>query len=170
MSKKPIVAVVLGSASDVEVMQPCLETLRELEVPHELRILSAHRTPDACADFARTAVDRGIQVLIAAAGMAAHLPGVLAASTPVPVIGVPLKSPLGGHEALYSIVQMPGGVPVACVAVGRAGPVNAALLAVQILGVADPACRRRFLARKEKLKEQNLAKDREMREAHSWNP
>jgi len=170
MTTKPLVAVVLGSANDVEAMRPCLDKLKEMNVPHEMRVLSAHRTPDACAAFARAAADSGLRVLIAAAGMAAHLPGVLAASTPLPVIGVPLKSPLGGHEALYSIVQMPGGVPVACVAVGKAGPVNAALLAVQILGVADPAFRERFVKMKEELREQGLAKDREIREAHSWTP
>ena len=170
MNENPLVAVVLGSANDLEAMQPCLEKLREMGVSHEMRVLSAHRTPDACADFARGAADRGLKVLIAAAGMAAHLPGVLAASTPLPVIGVPLKSPLGGHEALYSIVQMPGGVPVACVAVGKAGPVNAALLAVQILGVADDGFRKKYVAFKESLRDQGLARDREFREAHSWTP
>jgi len=170
VNTKPLVAVVLGSVNDVEAMKPCLEKLKEMEVPHVMRILSAHRTPDACSEFARTAAAEGLQVLIAAAGMAAHLPGVLAAFTPLPVIGVPLKSPLAGLESLYSIVQMPGGVPVACVAVGKAGPVNAALLATQILGVAEPGYRKRVLDMKEALKEKGLASDRKARESHSWTP
>ena len=168
MSSQPLVAVVLGSANDVETMKPCLERLRALGVPHEMRVLSAHRTPDAAAAFARGAADAGFGVLIAAAGMAAHLPGVLAASTPLPVIGVPLPSPLGGEEALLSIVQMPGGVPVACVAVGKAGPVNAAILAAQILGVADPTFRERIVSMKQELAREGLAKDAEIREKHRW--
>lgn len=170
MTENPLVAVVLGSANDVEAMQPCLEQLRALEVAYEMRVLSAHRTPDACAEFAKTAANRGIRVLIAAAGMAAHLPGVLAASTPLPVIGIPLMSPLGGVEALHSIVQMPGGVPVACVAMGKAGPVNAALLAAQILGVADGEFRARIVRHKEALRDKGLAADAEVRERHSWHP
>ena len=170
MSDHPLVAVVLGSANDVEAMQPCLEQLRKLEVPHEMRVLSAHRTPDAAAEFAKTAEARGIRVVIAAAGMAAHLPGVLAALTPLPVIGIPLGGPLGGVEALHSIVQMPGGVPVACVAVGKAGPVNAALLAVQMLGVGDASFRERIVRHKEALRDKGLANDAAVREQHSWQP
>ncbi|MBN2490366.1 MAG: 5-(carboxyamino)imidazole ribonucleotide mutase [Planctomycetes bacterium] len=170
MSSPPLVAVVLGSANDIETIEPCLEQLRALAVPYEVRVLSAHRTPDAAAAFARGAADAGLRVLIGAAGMAAHLAGTLAASTPLPVIGVPLPSPLGGAEALLSTVQMPGGVPVACVAVGKAGPVNAAILAAQILGVGDPAFRERIRALKEELARDGLARDREMREKHRWAP
>ncbi len=170
MSQKPLVAVVLGSVNDVEAMEPCLEKLKAMEVPHELRILSAHRTPEACAGFAREAAGEGFKVLIAAAGMSAALPGALAAHTVLPVIGVPLKSPLAGLEALYSIVQMPGGVPVACVAVGKAGPVNAALLATQILGVGDPVFQDAYQKMRNQLREKGLAADQKFKESHSWTP
>jgi 5-(carboxyamino)imidazole ribonucleotide mutase len=131
------VAVVMGSASDLPVMEAAVEALREFSVPVEVRVLSAHRTPDDALDFARGAANRGIQVVIAAAGGAAHLAGVLAAATPLPVIGVPIAvGDLGGIDSLLAMVQMPKGVPVATVAVN--GARNAALLAVRMLALGDP--------------------------------
>src|SRR3981081_923501 len=132
-----LVGIALGSASDLATLQPAAEILERFGVPHELRVLSAHRTPDAMAAYAQSAVARGLKVLIAGAGGAAHLPGMLAASTPLPVIGVPVAAAtLNGLDALLSIVQMPRGVPVATVAIG--GGANAGLLAVQILATSDP--------------------------------
>ena len=132
----PLVAIVMGSKSDTEVMKPTSEILSGLGIEHEVKIISAHRTPEKARQFGLTARERGIEVIIAAAGAAAHLPGVLASWTTLPVIGVPLSgSALQGVDALYSIVQMPGGIPVACVAVGSAGAKNAAYLAAQILGL-----------------------------------
>jgi 5-(carboxyamino)imidazole ribonucleotide mutase len=131
-----LVGVVMGSKTDEALMQPAMDMLRELGIPHEVSIISAHRKPDKARDYARGARERGIEVIIAGAGGAAHLPGVVASWTTIPVIGVPLPtSDLKGIDALLSIVQMPGGVPVACVAVGSAGAKNAALLASQILGL-----------------------------------
>lgn len=132
----PLVAVVMGSKSDLEVMQPALDILKSLGIDSEVAIISAHRTPDKARDYARGAREKGIEVIIAAAGGAAHLPGVIASWTTLPVIGVPLaSSELKGTDALYSIVQMPGGVPVACVAVGSWGAKNSAYLAAEILGL-----------------------------------
>jgi phosphoribosylaminoimidazole carboxylase PurE protein len=133
------VAVVMGSDSDMEVMQACIEQLRWFGVEPAVRIISAHRTPDIAADFAEAAAKSGVKVIIAGAGMAAHLAGALAARTPLPVIGVPLASAAGlqGVDALLSTVQMPPGVPVAAMAIGRAGAKNAAVLAVQILALTD---------------------------------
>lgn len=132
----PLVAVVMGSKSDAEAIQPMLETLKQMEIDYEVNVLSAHRTPEKVRGFAQEARERGIQVIIAAAGGAAHLPGVIASWTTLPVIGVPLaSSDLKGVDALYSIVQMPAGIPVACVAVGSAGVKNAAYLAAEILGI-----------------------------------
>jgi len=135
-SPRPLVGIVLGSASDLEVMRPCAETLRELGVPCEMRIASAHRTPDLVAHYATTAGERGLKVIIAGAGAAAALPGSLAAHTHLPVIGVPIDAtPLRGVDALYSMVQMPAGVPVATVSIN--GARNAAVLAARILGLTD---------------------------------
>ena len=132
----PLVGVVIGSKSDAEVMQSALDTLKMLGIEHEVNVISAHRTPDKAREYAQTARGRGIEVIIAAAGMAAHLPGVLASWTTLPVIGVPMASgELKGVDALYSIVQMPGGIPVACMAIGSAGAKNAAFLAAEILGL-----------------------------------
>lgn len=134
------VAVLMGSKSDVDLMLPASELLQKLDIDHEMRILSAHRTPEQTVQFARTARGRGLQVIICAAGGAAHLAGVIAAHTSLPVIGVPLAgSPLAGQDALLATVQMPRGVPVATVAID--GSYNAALLAAQILGVADERVR-----------------------------
>jgi phosphoribosylaminoimidazole carboxylase PurE protein len=141
--KTPSVAVILGSDSDLGVMQSCVEQLREFGVQTTMRILSAHRTPQAAAEFAQNAEASGIKVIIAAAGMAAHLAGAMAAWTTLPVIGVPLAAEGGpaGLDALLSTVQMPPGVPVATVAIGKAGARNAAVLAVQILALSDTALR-----------------------------
>jgi phosphoribosylaminoimidazole carboxylase PurE protein len=151
------VAVVMGSDSDLDVMQGCVEQLREFGVDPVVRILSAHRTPEAAGEFARTAETRGVKVIIAAAGMAAHLAGAMAARTTLPVIGVPLAAEPGLHglDALLSTVQMPPGVPVATVAIGKPGARNAALLAVQILALSDAALRDK-LARFKKDQEQKV--------------
>ena len=147
------VAVIMGSDSDLPVVGRAADTLREFGVPFETHVYSAHRTPEEAIAYSKGAEARGIKVIIACAGGAAHLAGVLAAGTVLPVIGVPVAGgALNGLDALYATVQMPSGVPVATVAVGSAGPVNAALLAVQILGTADPALRERFRAHKETLK------------------
>lgn len=132
---QPLVGVIMGSRSDWETMQHCAATLTELGVPHEVRVVSAHRTPDLLFEYAGGARGRGLEVLIAGAGGAAHLPGMAAAKTPLPVLGVPVESKtLRGVDSLLSIVQMPAGVPVATLAIGKAGAVNAALLAAAILG------------------------------------
>ena len=131
---KPLVGIVMGSKTDEPMMQPAVDILREFGVSYEVSIISAHRTPEKAREYGQKARERGIEVIVAGAGMAAHLPGVLASWTTVPVIGVPLPAgELKGKDALYSIVQMPSGVPVACVGIGAAK--NAALLAAQILGI-----------------------------------
>jgi len=137
--KKTPVAVVMGSDSDLTVMQGCIDTLKDFGICATVRIISAHRTPQIAADFADKAVENGIKVVIAAAGMAAHLAGSLAGRTRLPIIGVPIasNSGVGGLDALLSTVQMPPGVPVATVAIGKAGAKNAAILAVQMLSIAD---------------------------------
>jgi 5-(carboxyamino)imidazole ribonucleotide mutase len=146
----PLVGIAMGSASDLPTLQPAAEVLERFGVAHELRVLSAHRTPEAMTAYAREAVGRGLKVLIAGAGGAAHLPGMLAASTPIPVIGVPVAvTSLNGLDALLSIVQMPRGVPVATVAIG--GGTNAGLLAVQILATGDPDLLQRLLEYKAEL-------------------
>jgi len=148
-----IVGIVMGSDSDWPLVKKACETLDKFEVPYETRVISAHRTPDVALDYARTAESRGLKVIIAAAGGAAHLGGVLAAGTVLPVIGIPVAGgALSGLDALYATVQMPSGVPVATVACGSAGPTNAALLAVQILGTADARLRDKFRAYKEELR------------------
>ncbi|MFC1928885.1 5-(carboxyamino)imidazole ribonucleotide mutase [Chloroflexota bacterium] len=132
----PLVAVVMGSKSDVEAVQPTLDVLRELGIDYEVSVISAHRTPEKARQYGLAARSRGIEVIVAAAGGAAHLPGVLASWTTLPVIGMPLaSSELKGIDALYSIVQMPAGIPVASVAIGTAGAKNAAYLAAEILGL-----------------------------------
>lgn len=139
---EPLVGVVMGSASDWETMQHCADQLRSLGVPFETRVLSAHRTPEELSTWIRDAESRGVEVFIAAAGMAAALPGVVAAQTTLPVLGVPMESKLlGGLDSLLSMVQMPGGVPVGVLAVGKAGAVNAAILATQVLAGSRPDLR-----------------------------
>ncbi len=136
--KRVDVGVVMGSDSDLATMQKCIDQLKEFGIAHEVRIMSAHRTPDLCCEYSTTAKERGLKVIIAAAGMAAALPGVMAATTTLPVIGVPMASaPLNGVDAALSIMQMPPGVPVGCVAIGGAGATNAAILAAQILALGD---------------------------------
>lgn len=136
----PRVGVIMGSRSDWETMRHADETLTALGIAHECRVVSAHRTPGRLFDYASTARERGIQVIIAGAGGAAHLPGMAASMTPLPVLGVPVEShALKGMDSLLSIVQMPGGVPVGTLAIGKAGAINAALLAASILALADPA-------------------------------
>jgi 5-(carboxyamino)imidazole ribonucleotide mutase len=142
-------AVLMGSESDWAVMQTAVDMLAALEIKCEVRITSAHRTPKATSDYVADAEQRGCRVFICAAGMAAHLAGAVAAQTIRPVIGVPLDASLGGIDALLSTVQMPGGIPVATVAVGKAGAKNAAYLAAQILGVSDPAVANRVRADRE---------------------
>jgi len=159
--KTPSVAVVMGSDSDLAVMQGCVDTLSEFGVGAVVRILSAHRTPEIAAEFAETAVKKGIKVIIAAAGMAAHLAGALAARTTLPVIGVPLISSSGleGIDALLSILQMPPGVPVAAVAVGKPGAQNAAILAVQILALSDKTLAKKLSAFKKAQGKKVIEKD-----------
>lgn len=155
---QPVVGIVMGSDSDWPVMRAASETLGEFGLNHQVRVISAHRTPEAAMDFARGAAARGIRVIIAGAGGAAHLAGVLAAFTPLPVIGVPIQSPaLQGLDSLLSMVQMPPGVPVATVAIN--GARNAALLAVQILGVADEELREKMVRYKNALRASVEAKD-----------
>jgi phosphoribosylaminoimidazole carboxylase PurE protein len=136
--KKPVVGVVMGSDSDLATMKRCLKQLDEFGIACEVRIISAHRTPDTAHEYSATAIDRGLKVIIAAAGMSAALGGVLAASTTLPVIGVPMASgPLVGVDAALSTMQMPPGIPVACMSIGGAGATNAAIYAAEILGVSD---------------------------------
>lgn len=136
--RSPVVAVVMGSDSDFPIVSTCIETLEEFDIPYEARVISAHRTPEKAHQFASTARLKGFRVLIAAAGGAAHLAGVMASLTTLPVIGIPIQTPtLGGADSLYSTVQMPAGVPVATVAIGKAGAKNAALLAAEILALGD---------------------------------
>ena len=142
---EPLVGVVMGSASDWETMRHAAETLERFGVPHERRVVSAHRTPDLMASYAKDAEDRGLEVIVAGAGGAAHLPGMIAAHTTVPVLGVPVESrALKGVDSLLSISQMPAGVPVGTLAIGRAGATNAALLAVAILANTRPPLRERL--------------------------
>ena len=138
----PRVGIVIGSQNDQELVAPAVQVLQEFDVPHEVSVMSAHRSPERVRSYALSAQGRGLKVLIAAAGYAAHLPGALAAWSPLPVIGIPLPtSDLKGVDSLLSIVQMPGGVPVACTGIGKSGAKNAALLAVQILAVEDTRLR-----------------------------
>lgn len=141
----PLVAVIMGSKSDMETIQSALDILKQLGIEYEVNIISAHRTPEKARQYATTARERGVEVIIAAAGMAAHLPGVLASWTTLPVIGVPLaSSELKGADALYSIVQMPAGIPVACMAIGGAGVKNAAYFAAEILGLKHDKIRQAY--------------------------
>ncbi len=145
MTKQPKVGVIMGSQSDWDTMKHGVEVLKELEVPHEVRVVSAHRTPDAMADYAKSAAERGLQVIIAGAGGAAHLPGMVASHTILPVLGVPVASKhLQGQDSLLSMVQMPGGVPVGTLAIGKAGATNAGLLAASIVGLSDAEVQERY--------------------------
>ena len=152
MADQPLVGIIMGSKSDMPVMEACTAQLEELGVPYELVIASAHRNPDKVHEWAGSAVDRGLKVIIAAAGKAAHLGGVVAAFTPLPIIGVPMKtSDLGGMDSLLSMVQMPSGVPVACVAIN--GAKNTAIYATQILGATMPEYREKIAEFKRQMAE-----------------
>ncbi|MBV8293225.1 MAG: 5-(carboxyamino)imidazole ribonucleotide mutase [Mycobacterium sp.] len=165
MSKQPRVGVIMGSDSDWSVMADAADALAEFDVPYEVGVVSAHRTPGRMLDYARGAADRGIEVIIAGAGGAAHLPGMVASATPLPVIGVPVPlARLDGLDSLLSIAQMPAGVPVATVSIG--GARNAGLLAVRILAISDPVLRGRIVAFQDRLAESVLAKDAALKERH----
>ncbi len=155
---KPWVGVIMGSSSDLKYMQAAIDLLRELEVPHEAKIVSAHRTPDLMFEYASSAEGRGLEVIIAAAGGAAHLPGMVAAKTTLPVLGVPIPAtPLDGLDSLLSIVQMPKGVPVGTLAIGEAGAINAALLATAIVSTARADVRQRLREWRQKRTDDVLA-------------
>jgi 5-(carboxyamino)imidazole ribonucleotide mutase len=157
------VAVIMGSKSDWETMSHACDVLEELQIPYEKNVVSAHRTPDLMFEFAEQAAGRGLKVIIAGAGGAAHLPGMVAAKTTLPVIGVPVKSAaLNGLDSLLSIVQMPGGIPVATVAIGKAGAINAGLLAAQMLGAFDPEVMRRVQERRDRIQAEVLESGSEL--------
>jgi 5-(carboxyamino)imidazole ribonucleotide mutase len=161
---RPSVAVLMGSASDAPVLEPCLEVLRQFGVGYDVRVLSAHRTPEQTAAYVSSAESRGIEVIVAAAGMAAHLAGACAAQTTLPVIGIPVASgPLNGQDALFSTVMMPPGMPVATVAIN--GAANAAHLAVQILALSRPELREKLQASRAAMRDKVLAADAKMQGA-----
>ena len=163
--RKPLVGIIMGSQSDWTTMKHAAETLTALGVPHEVRIVSAHRTPQRLVDYATTARERGLKVVIAGAGGAAHLPGMAASMTPLPVFGVPVEShALKGMDSLLSIVQMPGGVPVATVAIGKAGAKNAGYLAVRIMALEDATLRDRLRTFAADMARQVEEKDRKLQE------
>lgn len=157
---KPIVSIIMGSTSDLPVMEQAAKFFDEMEIPFEMNALSAHRTPEKVELFARSAYDRGIRVIIAGAGMAAHLPGVIAAMTPIPVIGVPIKATLEGWDSILSILQMPPGIPVATVGINAAK--NASILALQILATGDPKLMKKVTQFKEDLKEKVVKANEEL--------
>lgn len=157
---KPIVSIIMGSTSDLPVMEKAAKFFEEMEIPFEINALSAHRTPDAVEKFAKSAEGRGIKVIIAGAGMAAHLCGVIAAMTPIPVIGVPIKASLDGMDALLAIVQMPPGIPVATVAIN--GALNAGILAAQMMATGDAVLMEKTKAYKENLKEKIVKANQEL--------
>lgn len=156
----PKVSIIMGSTSDLPVMEKAADVLNDFCIPFEINALSAHRTPAEVEDFARNAQGRGIEVIIAGAGMAAHLPGVIAAMTPIPVIGVPIKASLDGMDALLAMVQMPPGIPVATVAIN--GAMNAGILAVQMLAVGDSGLKEKILGFKESLKKKIVDANKEL--------
>ena len=156
------VSIIMGSTSDLDVMSKAAKLLEEFEIPFEMNALSAHRTPDEVEKFAKGAKDRGIKVIIAGAGMAAHLPGVIAAMTPLPVIGVPIKASLEGFDSVMSIVQMPPGIPVATVAVN--GAMNAAILALQVMATGDEELMQKMVDYKESLKQKIVNANKELSE------
>ena len=159
-SKKALVGVVMGSASDRDVMQGCADIFEKFEIPHETRVLSAHRTPDLTREYALSAIDRGIEVIIAGAGWAAHLAGFMAAHTILPVIGVPIdSSPLNGMDALLATVQMPPGIPVATMAVGKGGAKNAAVLSAEILALKYPSIQEKLIAYRKELAQKVIEKN-----------
>ncbi len=157
-SKKALVGVIMGSKSDWETLQHAVQTLEKLKIPHETQVVSAHRTPDLLFDYANKAEKRGLEVIIAGAGGAAHLPGMAAAKTHLPILGVPVKSEaLKGIDSLLSILQMPGGIPVGTLAIGKAGAINAALLAASILSLKYPEIRKNLIQFRKNQTEQVLS-------------
>ena len=163
--QKPVVGIVMGSDSDFPIMEEAVKALKSFDIPHEVRVISAHRAPAQVMEYARTAEKRGLKVIIAGAGGAAHLAGIIAAETTLPVIGVPIESsPLHGIDALLSTAQMPGGVPVATMAVGKAGAKNAAILSAQILSIYDGEINGKLKKFKASLEQEVTAKDRAIAE------
>jgi phosphoribosylaminoimidazole carboxylase PurE protein len=160
---KPLVSIVMGSDSDLEIMREAAKALEAFDIAYEIDVTSAHRSPDRTAQFARKAAERGIRVIIAGAGGAAHLAGVIAAHTTVPVIGVPIPSVLNGLDSLLATVQMPAGIPVATLAIGKAGATNAGILAAQILALSNTALAKKLEAHKEKLANGVDEKSRKLR-------
>jgi 5-(carboxyamino)imidazole ribonucleotide mutase len=158
---EPKVSIIMGSTSDLPVMEKTAQLLNEFKIPFEMNALSAHRTPEQVEEFARKAAARGIKVIIAAAGMAAHLPGVIAASTPLPVIGVPIKASLEGLDSIFSILQMPPGIPVATVGVNAA--LNAGILAAQIIATGDPELMKDIISYKKNLKKKIVEANEELK-------
>jgi 5-(carboxyamino)imidazole ribonucleotide mutase len=158
---EPLVSIIMGSTSDMPVMEKAAQVLNEFRIPFEINALSAHRTPEEVEKFARGASERGIKVIIAAAGMAAHLPGVIAAMTPLPVIGVPIKASLEGLDSIFSILQMPPGIPVATVGVNAAQ--NAGILAAQIIGTGDAEVMKEVIKYKEGLKKKIVEANEELK-------
>lgn len=166
MSQHPLVAIVMGSDSDLDIMNEAAKALDEFDIPYEIDITSAHRSPRRTSEFTVGAAGRGIKVIIAGAGGAAHLAGVIAAETTLPIIAVPIPStPLNGLDSLLAMVQMPAGIPVATVAIGKAGATNAGILAAQILGLADEGIAKKLVAYKEKLSKGVETKSRKLQEA-----
>jgi 5-(carboxyamino)imidazole ribonucleotide mutase len=165
MSQNPQVAIVMGSDSDLEIMNEAAKALEGFGIAYEIDVSSAHRSPARTSEFARTAASRGIKVIIAGAGGAAHLAGVIAAESTLPVIGVPIPSVLNGLDSLLSIVQMPAGIPVATVAIGKAGATNAGILAAQIIGLSDSAVAARLKEHKAKLAKGVEEKSKKLKEA-----
>jgi 5-(carboxyamino)imidazole ribonucleotide mutase len=162
MTTKPVVGVIMGSDSDLPVMNEAVKILKEFKIPHEIKIVSAHRTPKFMAEYASSAHAKGLKIIIAGAGGAAHLPGMTASHSPLPVIGVPVKSKsLDGLDSLLSIVQMPGGVPVATVGINQAK--NAGILAVEILATHDSALQKRLIDYKNKLEEESMNKNKKLK-------
>lgn len=163
MKKKPIVSIIMGSDSDMPIMAQSGDTLKKFNIPYEISIFSAHRSPDKTAAFAKAARKKGIKVIIAGAGGAAHLAGVVAAHTTLPVIGVPMETKLDGIDSLLSIVQMPSGVPVATVSIGKAGAINAAILAAEIIGVNSAVTNKKLQEHKNELVRKIEEKNRKIK-------
>jgi phosphoribosylaminoimidazole carboxylase PurE protein len=168
MERKPLVSIIMGSDSDLEIMNEAAKALDLFDVPYEIDISSAHRSPARTSEFSRNAAGRGVRVIIAGAGGAAHLAGVIAAETILPVIAVPIAAtPLGGLDSLLAMVQMPAGIPVATVAIGKPGATNAGILAAQILGTSDPELAKKLLAYKEQLARGVEEKSRKLQESRA---
>lgn len=161
--RPPVVGIVMGSDSDLPVVRRCLDVLEQFDIPYEIEVLSAHRTPERAHAYASTARMRGLKIIVAAAGGAAHLAGVMASLTTLPVIGIPMPSVLSGADSLYSTVQMPAGIPVATVAIGEAGATNAALLAAEILALADEDLAHKLLVYRAELRQKVAEKNEKLR-------